>query len=431
MIIKASQRGSAKQLAAHLLNKQDNEHVTVHEVRGFVSDDIEGAFNEAHAISKGTKCEQFLFSASFNPPQDVDVSTKAFERAIDKAEERLNLTGQPRAIVFHEKNARRHAHVVWSRIDGQKMKAINMNHYKNKLNILAKELYLEHGWTLPKGFRDKHLTNPLNFTREQWEQAKRTDRDPREIKQLLRESLAPSSNKKTIEKTLHEHGFKLARGDRRGFVVMDYQGEVYSLSRWSGVRVKDLKTQIGDPQDLKNLDEVKSEIQRELKPKYREYIKDIRTIHRKAKKPLIEEKQNLVETHKAARQEMGRQQKMRWKEESAERQALYRTGLKGLFDKVTGREKKLKLQNQQDIWQKHQRDQLERDNLIFKQLEERKALQEKFQKLHKKQSRERKSLAREISRSLGNQFQQNKNPERERSMFKQKRKETHKHFIFR
>ena len=54
MILKGSQRGGAIQLASHLL-KAENEHVEIHEMRGFISDDLHGAFNEAHAIAKGTK----------------------------------------------------------------------------------------------------------------------------------------------------------------------------------------------------------------------------------------------------------------------------------------------------------------------------------------------------------------------------------------
>jgi|GEM_PF-5438686 len=39
MILKGNQRSSARQLAVHLLNERDNEHVEVHEIRGFASDD--------------------------------------------------------------------------------------------------------------------------------------------------------------------------------------------------------------------------------------------------------------------------------------------------------------------------------------------------------------------------------------------------------
>jgi hypothetical protein len=46
-----------------------------------------------------------------------------FELAADEVERVLGLEGQPRAIVFHEKEGRRHAHVVWSRIDARAMRA--------------------------------------------------------------------------------------------------------------------------------------------------------------------------------------------------------------------------------------------------------------------------------------------------------------------
>jgi hypothetical protein len=52
MILKGSQRGGAKQLAYHLLKTEENEHVEVHEVRGFMSDDLHGALKEIHAVSQ-------------------------------------------------------------------------------------------------------------------------------------------------------------------------------------------------------------------------------------------------------------------------------------------------------------------------------------------------------------------------------------------
>lgn len=120
MILKASQRGGGRQLALHLLKTDENEHVHVHELRGFTSDNLEGAFCEAYAVSRGTRAKQFLFSLSLNPPRDERVSVDVFESAVDAVEKKLGLDGQPRAIVFHEKDGRRHAHAVWSRIDAEK-----------------------------------------------------------------------------------------------------------------------------------------------------------------------------------------------------------------------------------------------------------------------------------------------------------------------
>ena len=119
MILKASQRGGGQDLAAHLMKMEDNEHVDLHELRGFATDTLKGALKEAEAVSRGTQCRQYLFSLSLSPPEQASVAPDVFERAIDRIEERLGLEGQPRAIVFHEKDGRRHAHCVWSRICAQ------------------------------------------------------------------------------------------------------------------------------------------------------------------------------------------------------------------------------------------------------------------------------------------------------------------------
>ena len=173
MILKGSQRGGARRLAAHLLNTKDNEHVEIHEIRGFIADTLREALDEAHAVSKGTRCRQFLFSVSLNPPETENVPVSVFEDAIDRIESKTGLKGQPRAIVFHEKDGRRYAHAVWSRIDPENMKAINLPYFKNRLHELSKSLFLEHGWKLPRGMIDRARRNPLNFTREEWHQAKR------------------------------------------------------------------------------------------------------------------------------------------------------------------------------------------------------------------------------------------------------------------
>ena len=62
MILKASKRSGGRQLGAHLLKTEENEHVEIHEVSGFISDTVMGAMNEAYALARGTKCQQYLFS---------------------------------------------------------------------------------------------------------------------------------------------------------------------------------------------------------------------------------------------------------------------------------------------------------------------------------------------------------------------------------
>ncbi|MEO1315634.1 MAG: relaxase/mobilization nuclease domain-containing protein, partial [Pseudomonadota bacterium] len=177
MILKGNQRGSGRDLALHLMNVEDNEHAVIHELRGFVADDLEGAFKEAEAVSLGTKCRQYLFSLSLNPPPEATVPIEVFEKTIAEIEAKLGLSDQPRAVVFHEKLGRRHAHCVWSRIDPERMRAINLPHFKRRLQAVARELYRAHGWEMPAGFRDAEKRDPHRYSREEAEQAKRAKRD--------------------------------------------------------------------------------------------------------------------------------------------------------------------------------------------------------------------------------------------------------------
>jgi hypothetical protein len=178
MILNGNQLGGARDLALHL-TKPENEHFEIHEIRGFVADTLFGALKEAEAISRGTRCRQFLYSLSLNPPETENVPVAAFEDAIERVEKKLGLTGHARVVVFHEKQGRRHAHCVWSRIDTERMRAVRMSHDRLKLGDISRELYFEHGWKMPEGLIDPALRNPLNFDRQEWFKAKRAGKDPR------------------------------------------------------------------------------------------------------------------------------------------------------------------------------------------------------------------------------------------------------------
>ena len=219
MTLKGNPRAGAKQLAAHLLKAEENEHVELHELRGFVGDDLHAALQEIHAVSRGTRCGQFLFSLSLNPPETAKVTDRDFRAAIRAVEQKLGLAGQPRAIVFHEKEGQRHAHCIWSRIDTDSMTVINLPHFKRKLRDVSRELYIEHGWKIPLGLVDSRQRDSLNFTRSEWQQAKRARQDPKALKSLFQEFRAISDSRAAFAKALEERGYILARGDRHGFVV--------------------------------------------------------------------------------------------------------------------------------------------------------------------------------------------------------------------
>ncbi len=213
MILKGNQRANGKELALHLLIVEDNEHAVIHELRGFLTDDLIGAFKETEAISLGTKCRQYLFSLSLNPPKSANVPVVEFECVIGEIERRMGLMHQPRAIVFREKKGRRHAHCVWSRIDVDQMRAINLPHTKLRLQDISRELFLEHDWEMPAGLRRAQDRDPLNFTASEAGQAKRVKRDPAELKKLLKSCCEVSDSRSAFTNALIEQGFVLASGD--------------------------------------------------------------------------------------------------------------------------------------------------------------------------------------------------------------------------
>ena len=46
MILKGNQRAGACDLATHLLNAADNEHIEIAQITGAIADDLHGAFSE-------------------------------------------------------------------------------------------------------------------------------------------------------------------------------------------------------------------------------------------------------------------------------------------------------------------------------------------------------------------------------------------------
>lgn len=397
MILKGSQRGGGKQMAIHLLNAERNEHVNVHEVRGFIAPDVMGALNEAYAVSKGTQCRQFMYSLSLNPPQDKKVSISDFISAIDKSEKKLGLEDQPRVVVFHEKEGRRHAHCVWSRIDIDKMKAVNMSHDHRKLNSLSKSLYLEHGWDMPKGFRDKNQKNPLNYTRGEWQQAARIGRRPSDIKKEMQECWGISDNKLSFEAAMKERGYYIAKGDKRGHVAVDLFGEVYSLSRQLNVKKDDLSNRLGTPETLLSVSQVKTEISGRLSHLFKNYSNELNLQHKKQFEPLLAHKQKQQTSHRNEREKQDALQKSRWQLEETKRSERVRKGFKGLWDKVSGRYWKTRKRNEIETTKHYQRDTKEKENLIQNQLSQRAEIQEKIIELRETQLVERQALVKEIS----------------------------------
>lgn len=385
MILKGNPRANGRELALHLMNVEDNEHAVLHELRGFLADDLVGAFKEVEAISLGTQCQQYLFSLSLNPPKSAKVSVEEFERVIGEIERRLGLVGQPRAIVFHEKKGRRHAHCVWSRIDVGAMKAVRLPHFKRRLMDVARELYLAHGWEMPAGFEQAEDANPNAFDHAEAGQAKRAKRDPEVLKALFQACWAESDSRAAFAAALWEHEFCLARGDRRGFVAVDAAGEVYSLSRWCGVKAKELRARLGSHDDLPSLDEAMALLSGTATPDH-----GSPKLSTDAKSAQDEKLAALVSRQRDERYALELAQEDRRVADLKARQNRLPKGMKAVWVKITGQYDRIVKEIAAEAETAAARDRAEMQALIERHLAERRALdrEQNASRLHQMLERE-------------------------------------------
>ncbi|MEM9668653.1 MAG: relaxase [Pseudomonadota bacterium] len=400
MILHGNSRAGATDLARHLLRDDENDHVHVHEVSGFMANDLHGAFHEVEALSRGTRCEKFLFSLALSPPKGGNVTTEEFEAAIDKAEAALGLTGQPRVIVFHEKgdNRDRHAHAVWSRIDIAEMKAIPMDFHRMKQRDVSRELFIQHGWEMPQGLINREERNPLNYTFDQYQHAKRLGKNAGQIKSDLLDAWAVSDNRTSFEHALRDKGFRLAKGDRRGFLAVDTDGKEFSVPKWLGIQTKAVRERLGSENDFPSLADTKVAIGRNMLGKMDEFNAELRNRKDAQKSQSLIQRKALVTEQRQERAAAFAKMDQRQIAEANARQAKFRRGLLGAWDWMRGENRRIKQENEADAVRCQKRDTAQREALITQQREARQQLSEKLSRAKDRLKDQHRTVAEDKAR---------------------------------
>ena len=180
----------------------------------------------------------------------------------------------------------------------------------------------------------------------------------------------------------------MAQGDRRGYVAVDWQGEVYSLSRWLNQKNPALQAKLGERTALPTVDEVKEKHTQTLLASVRIGLEQIEQKYQPRLVPLKQQRQDMIAQHQGERDRMKAKQDERWQQEVVQRQARLSRGLKGLWQRLTGRHQTLQQRNDLSTLDALKRDQQQRDDLIYAQLQERQALQNKLDILHRQRQQE-------------------------------------------
>lgn len=291
MIIKSSSRAGAKDLADHLTNTQDNEKVRVTQSRGLLVTSVHEALDDmqdfAHAAPK---CRKPLFHVSMNPP--TRLSESEWLKAWVTLENELNLGGQPFIEVEHQKYDRCHRHRVYSRIT-EAGKALLLSHTYARQEKVARKLEYTFGYPLTPGRHNKavlhwlkkdgdtevaewmrqqqahHRNRPKSgLSRKERQQEKRTNVTIKKVRQDLQAVWQNTNTGAAFMQGILQHGYILARGDRRDVVILDATDSVHSPRRRIGVRATEIRKRFSDILDaLPTISQVReARVPREVTP---------------------------------------------------------------------------------------------------------------------------------------------------------------------
>ena len=251
MIVKGGSRGGPQQLADHLQRTDTNERVEVLELQGG-TDDLAATLRDWQVLSEATRGSKGLYHVNIVPDARYDMTPAQWARAVDVLEKELGLSGQPRTVVMHEKKGRQHIHVVWARTDLETMTlrddGFNYDAHERASLRMEQEFGHEH---VPgkhaKRDREKQPDFPrAEITHAEWQQAERAALSIDERKAQITAIKESCDSGPAFRAALDEAGYVLARGDRRGFVLVDAEGEVHVLGRQIGMRAAEVKAFMAD-----------------------------------------------------------------------------------------------------------------------------------------------------------------------------------------
>ncbi len=253
------------------------------------------------------------------------------------------------------------------------MKAINLPFFKTRLRDLSRELYQTHNWEMPAGLVSSQDRNQGNYTHAEAEQAKRAKRNPEKLKRLFKQCWEHSDGRAAFAAAIFEHGLLLARGDRRGHVAVDADGNVYPISRWCGVKAKEVRELFGKLDDLPTIQDA---------IRYLEGAEHERIDHTKAGDPASqaygEKLSDLVSQQRQERQSLTAKQEARRIEETKARNAQLPRGLKAVWVKLSGQYEQILQQLAEESAECDRRDARETQALIDKHLGERRSLEQAY-----------------------------------------------------
>ncbi len=283
MICDGTPRKGGGQLAAYVQDElrsvPENENAELVESRGFYGD-MRGAFAQAELAALGDYPQSKpLFHGWLRLDKGESLTPEQWREAINIYERHLGYEGLDRAVFRHTKDGGEdHYHVVWNRQDRETGELRDTAFRIRKGREAADEIAERFG------LRRLDLTESRGANKGNKAENQQDDRATKPKAERVAEITElwnGTDSGKAFKAALEEAGYTVARGARRGFVVVDQAGEIHSLARQiDGAKTADVDARLADI-DLARLPEAEA-----IKAAIKQARKEHRAERAKAAGPL-------------------------------------------------------------------------------------------------------------------------------------------------
>lgn len=261
MYAKTHQRGGGANWARHLSNTKDNDHVRIVETRHLIPQNLRDMFRDIE-LTASAQCKKPFFIMEVCPAFDEPFAVADMLEAAERMEREFpELADNARVIIEHEKEGRVHWHITWSRIkDNGKAVCFKIPPAVVAARI-SYEMNRDRGTKQPAGLLDviERRNNNKAPTLKEHRQADKKQLNITDIKDLVAKAWDRNHpDAEAIKKALFQGGFLIAKGDKRGLVLVHTTGEIFSLSRMAGIKSADVKNTFGDPAQFPDVEQVKT-----------------------------------------------------------------------------------------------------------------------------------------------------------------------------
>lgn len=197
-------------------------------------------------MTKATRGNTGIFHVNIDPRKDEgdQFNLEDWHKCVADVEKEFNLTGQPRAVVMHSKNQRKHIHVMWQLTDMETCKLKPINKYKLRLMKVANDLTHDLGL----GKVNRKFTGRSYTRGEQLAAERRGEKlDPAERKQLILDLWKKAPTGADFVKFCLRRGYQIATGDKAKFVLIHREtGELVGnlLRHLKGVKLREVQEKL-------------------------------------------------------------------------------------------------------------------------------------------------------------------------------------------